>query len=41
MKESTLAEKVRQDTLRRLQKQGVPEEYLRELTHMTINEANA
>lgn len=41
MKESIVAEKVRQETLRRLQKQGVPEEYLRELTHMTINESNA
>jgi hypothetical protein len=41
LKESILAEKVRADTLQRLQKRGVPEEYLRELSRMSINEANA
>lgn len=41
LRESVLAEKVRQDTLHRLQKQGVPEEYLRELSRMTINASNA
>ncbi|POM64390.1 nuclease domain containing hypothetical protein [Phytophthora palmivora] len=41
MKESILAEKVRVDTLQRLQKRGVPEEYLRELSRMKINESNA
>ncbi|RLN37897.1 hypothetical protein BBJ28_00005233 [Nothophytophthora sp. Chile5] len=41
LKESILAEKVRQSTLHKLQKQGVPEEYLRELGHMKINETNA
>ncbi|TYZ61255.1 hypothetical protein PybrP1_001096 [[Pythium] brassicae (nom. inval.)] len=40
-RESILAEKVRQDALRKLQRQGVPEEYLRELRTMQINEANA
>lgn len=40
-RESILAEKVRQDTLRKLQRQGVPEEYLRELKSMRINETNA
>lgn len=40
-RESILAEKVRQDALRKLQRQGVPEEYLRELKSMQINEANA
>lgn len=40
-KESILAEKVRLDTLRRLQRQGVPEEYLRELKGMVINESNS
>lgn len=41
LKESILAEKVRVDTLQRLQKGGVPEEYLRELSRMNINETNA
>ncbi|RLN56552.1 hypothetical protein BBJ29_002198 [Phytophthora kernoviae] len=41
LKESILAEKVRQNTLHKLEKQGVPEEYLRELSRMTINESNA
>ncbi|KAJ0407177.1 hypothetical protein P43SY_001135 [Pythium insidiosum] len=41
MKESIVAEKYRQETLHRLQKQGVAEEYLRELKRMTINETNA
>lgn len=40
-KESILAEKVRRDTLLRLQKEGVPEEYLRGLARMTIDETNA
>ncbi|DAZ92462.1 TPA: hypothetical protein N0F65_012692 [Lagenidium giganteum] len=41
MKESILAEKVRVNTLQRLEKTGVPEEYLRELRRMNINESNA
>lgn len=41
LKESILAEKVRVDTLQRLQKRGVPEQYLRELSRMNINETNA
>ncbi|KAL4151100.1 hypothetical protein PRNP1_010486 [Phytophthora ramorum] len=41
LKESILAEKVRVDTLQRLQKRGVPEEYLRELSRMHIDESNA
>lgn len=40
-RECILAEKVRLDTLRRLQRQGVPEEYLRELKDMQITESNA
>ncbi|TMW66957.1 hypothetical protein Poli38472_012073 [Pythium oligandrum] len=41
LKESILAEKYRKETLERLQKQGVAEEYLRELKRMQINETNA
>ncbi|GMF25451.1 unnamed protein product [Phytophthora lilii] len=41
LKESILAEKVRVDTLQKLQKRGVPEEYLRELSRMNINASNA
>ncbi|KAG7376142.1 Cilia- and flagella-associated protein 45 [Phytophthora pseudosyringae] len=41
LKESILAEKVRVDTLQRLEKRGVPEEYLRDLRRMNINESNA
>lgn len=40
-KESILAEKVRRDTLLKLQKDGVPEEYLRNLARMAIDETNA
>eukprot|EP00644_Phytophthora_capsici_P009552 jgi/Phyca11/107016/e_gw1.13.589.1 len=41
LKESILAEKVRVDTLQRLEKRGVPEEYLRDLRRMQIDETNA
>lgn len=41
MKESIIADKYRRETLARLEKQGVAEEYLRELKRMQITEHNA